>query len=318
MIDSSEPQFDAPAGLMATTLRDRPADAVPQLGIGDLAHVNRPSIRCRAWMSATAPVVDVLRNGERILVIRDPERSGGSRWVKVQRSGGSTCGFVNIDFLDPAEPRRLPRVFRPASEPGNGTSSPPSSPIRTVATGTRTRLRSGPGTAFPDVCVLPPNTLCQLLAGRALSDDGFWVEIQTHERTGWIAERLTRPRAVSNRWIEVDLTRQALIGWSSDHPALVSAVSTGKPGFRTPCGIYAIGAKYPARRVRGTVNGETWDIPGVPWIMVFREGGFYFHGAYWHDDFGKPVSHGCVTVPVQFAERLYDWTPPDAVVWIHE
>jgi lipoprotein-anchoring transpeptidase ErfK/SrfK len=43
-----------------------------------------------------------------------------------------------------------------------------------------------------------------------------------------------------------------------------------------------------------------------------------FHGAYWHDDFGKPRSHGCVNLPLQFAEWLYEWAPLGTRVWIHD
>jgi lipoprotein-anchoring transpeptidase ErfK/SrfK len=51
--------------------------------------------------------------------------------------------------------------------------------------------------------------------------------------------------------------------------------------------------------------------------MVFRTGGYYVHGVYWHNDFGFPVSHGCVTLGVPDAEWLYNWTPAGTPVWIH-
>lgn len=126
------------------------------------------------------------------------------------------------------------------------------------------------------------------------------------------------PTAVSGeKWIEVNLSTQTLTVWRGSTRISSSLVSTGKPGFTTPAGTFYISAKYPSVRMAACVNGECWDTPNVPWSMLFRSGGFYIHGAYWHNDFGRVRSHGCVNLPVPYAEWLYSWTPMGTRVWIH-
>ena len=119
------------------------------------------------------------------------------------------------------------------------------------------------------------------------------------------------------KWIEVNLTTQTLTVWRGSTKISSSLVSTGKPGFTTPTGTFYISTKYPSVTMAACVNGECWNTPGVPWAMLFRSGGFYIHGAYWHNDFGKVRSHGCVNLPVPYAEWLYSWTPSGTRVWIH-
>jgi lipoprotein-anchoring transpeptidase ErfK/SrfK len=47
--------------------------------------------------------------------------------------------------------------------------------------------------------------------------------------------------------------------------------------------------------------------------MYFYEG-YAIHGAYWHNRFGTPVSHGCVNLPVQQARKLYNWASVGTLV----
>jgi lipoprotein-anchoring transpeptidase ErfK/SrfK len=56
------------------------------------------------------------------------------------------------------------------------------------------------------------------------------------------------------------------------------------------------------------MTGADYDTPDVPWTMYYS-GGFAIHGAYWHNNFGTPVSHGCVNLRVPEAKALYEWAP---------
>jgi len=63
------------------------------------------------------------------------------------------------------------------------------------------------------------------------------------------------------------------------------------------------------------VNGSlasSWgyDLPGVPWVCYFTEEGVAFHGTFWHNDFGRPRSHGCINLLSETAKWLYRWTLP--------
>lgn len=104
------------------------------------------------------------------------------------------------------------------------------------------------------------------------------------------------------RWIEVIVSEQKLIAWQGDTPVFETIVSTGKPGFATIPGEFRIYVKYDKTRMRG----PGYDTPDVPWTMYYYRG-FAIHGAYWHNNFGTPVSHGCVNLRVPEAKALYDW-----------
>lgn len=121
----------------------------------------------------------------------------------------------------------------------------------------------------------------------------------------------------ADRWIEVDISDQRLIGWENGVVRFDYQVSTGKPGFYTLPGTFSVYRKYEETRMRGNFGGESYDTPDVPWTMYYY-GGFAIHGAYWHDDFGTPVSHGCVNLPVEQAKTLYEWADVGIPVVVHE
>ena len=74
-------------------------------------------------------------------------------------------------------------------------------------------------------------------------------------------------------------------------------------------GTFYINTKIPMQDMSGVLGGEAYYVANVPWVMYFTDVGHAFHGAYWHDNFGNVMSHGCVNMRVDFAEWLYSWTP---------
>jgi hypothetical protein len=106
------------------------------------------------------------------------------------------------------------------------------------------------------------------------------------------------------RRIEIDVSDQRLVAWQGDVPVFETTVSTGKPGWRTLPGVFKVYRKYEQTRM----TGVDYDTPDVPWTMYYS-GGFAIHGAYWHNNFGTPVSHGCVNLRVPEAKALYEWAP---------
>ncbi len=110
------------------------------------------------------------------------------------------------------------------------------------------------------------------------------------------------------KWIEINISDQTLTAWQGGTPFLQTTVSTGKPGWRTLPGTFNIYLKYEEAHMVGDVVGDEYDTPDVPWTMYYS-GDFAVHGAYWHDDFGTPVSHGCVNMRVDEAKALYEWAP---------
>ncbi len=83
-------------------------------------------------------------------------------------------------------------------------------------------------------------------------------------------------------------------------------ISSGKRYFTTPKGEFNVLNKKPIVNYRGT----DYSYPNTKWNMMFKQGSwgnYYIHGAYWHNNFGTPVSHGCVNVSYEYMESLYNW-----------
>jgi len=113
---------------------------------------------------------------------------------------------------------------------------------------------------------------------------------------------ISNAKKSNQRWIEIDLSSQRLTAWQGKNPEYAVIISTGKNATPTLTGVFSIQTKLRSARMQG----DDYDIPDVPYTM-FYSGGYAIHGAYWHRSFGTPVSHGCVNVAVDHAERLFDW-----------
>jgi lipoprotein-anchoring transpeptidase ErfK/SrfK len=114
------------------------------------------------------------------------------------------------------------------------------------------------------------------------------------------------------RWIEVRLATQRLIAWQDGQVVMNTAISSGVRGTPTVTGSFRIGAKLTKTRMRG----PGYDLPNVPHAMFFYKD-YAIHGAYWHNSFGRPMSHGCVNVPPPKAAWLFEWAPRGTLVVVH-
>jgi len=115
--------------------------------------------------------------------------------------------------------------------------------------------------------------------------------------------------------IEVRLSDQLVIAYEFDNPVFVTRAATGavyRVGtYTTPTGRFMTYHKRPTRHMAaGDIASSGFDLPGVPWVLYITEGGISFHGTYWHNDFGRPRSHGCINISPQAAKWLYRWTTP--------
>lgn len=117
--------------------------------------------------------------------------------------------------------------------------------------------------------------------------------------------------------IEVDLSTQHLYAYEGDRLVYSFPVSTGKWG-RTPTGTFSIWIKLKATRMTGGQGSDFYDLPNVPYTMFYynnevpKSMGFSIHGAYWHNNFGYPMSHGCVNMRTEDVAKLYQWADPVA------
>ena len=116
----------------------------------------------------------------------------------------------------------------------------------------------------------------------------------------------------TEHWIDVDLSNQRLVAYEGDTPVYWVTVSTGLAGTPTVTGQYRIYVKYPAQ----TMSGPGYYLPDVPYVMYFYLG-YGIHGTYWHNNFGQPMSHGCVNTPTPDAQWLYNWAEVGTLVNVH-
>jgi lipoprotein-anchoring transpeptidase ErfK/SrfK len=118
-----------------------------------------------------------------------------------------------------------------------------------------------------------------------------------------------------DRWIDVDLSDQTLVAYQGQRPVFATMVSTGKKGsaeesFQTPTGRFRIYNKQVTSTMDGTTATDgNYAIQDVPWVMYF-EGSYALHGAFWHQSFGRVRSHGCVNLGPSDARWLFFWTTP--------
>jgi lipoprotein-anchoring transpeptidase ErfK/SrfK len=118
------------------------------------------------------------------------------------------------------------------------------------------------------------------------------------------------------KWVDVDLTTQTMVAYEGETTVYTARVSSGTWDHPTVLGTYRVYAKYVSTRMQGGEGIEHYDIPDVPYTMYFYAG-YALHGAYWHNNFGHPMSHGCVNLPVDVSKWMYDWAPIGTMVVTH-
>ena len=114
------------------------------------------------------------------------------------------------------------------------------------------------------------------------------------------------------RWIDVDLTNQSLYAYEGDTVVNSFIVSTGTWLTPTVTGEYKVYIKIRS----GSMSGPGYFLPDVPYIMYFYKS-YGLHGTYWHNNFGTPMSYGCVNLRTDNAAWLYNWASVGTVVNVH-
>jgi hypothetical protein len=163
------------------------------------------------------------------------------------------------------------------------------------------------------------------IAGREKRIGGeTWLEARdgTYLRADQ-AMRVDPPHAMpawatsGRRWIDVSILKQSLVAYEGKKPVYVTLVSTGADGLGDPKkthstiqGVFLVHTKHLSVTMDDDKAGDEFDFRDVPFVQYFTEG-FALHGAYWHDEFGTPRSHGCVNLAPRDAAWLFNWTDPE-------
>jgi lipoprotein-anchoring transpeptidase ErfK/SrfK len=132
--------------------------------------------------------------------------------------------------------------------------------------------------------------------------------------------------------IEVSISQQTLTAYQGDQIILQTLVSTGVEPNHTEIGAFHVRIKYPVKDMTGVTDGSgavtsvgegategnqylVQDVPNVMFINYEAEA---LHGAYWHNNFGQRMSHGCINLPLDVAAYLYEWAPLGTAVTVYE
>ena len=132
----------------------------------------------------------------------------------------------------------------------------------------------------------------------------------------YVAEKVNPPEdppdLSGTKWIDVNLSQQMLYAYVDDTIVASFLVSTGLPDTPTVTGTYYVYVKY----LYADMRGPDYYLPDVPYTMYFYND-YGIHGTYWHNNFGQPMSHGCINMETSDAEWLYYWSYVGIMVYIH-
>ncbi|HDQ74081.1 MAG TPA: hypothetical protein ENN19_18600 [Chloroflexi bacterium] len=112
-----------------------------------------------------------------------------------------------------------------------------------------------------------------------------------------------------DKWIEINLSNQRLTCFEGQGPVFITRISSGAGGT-TPRGEYRVLYKRHTRRMVGGAENDRYDLPGVAFPVYYTWSAIAIHGTYWHNDFVRPHSHGCINVSNQAAQWIFRWTDP--------
>ena len=147
--------------------------------------------------------------------------------------------------------------------------------------------------------LIPPPSFDELAKNAPIGADGY----HTHPA----------PLSETEKWIDVDLSEQRVVAYEGATPVQSFIVSTGKENTPTVTGTFRIWAKTAVQDMFGgnRAAGDYYFLEDVEWVQYFYED-YGFHSAYWHDNFGEPMSRGCINMRTEDAKWLFDWAGPDA------
>ena len=275
-----------------------------------------------AWSAVTSPVLASILN------MAAP---------KVEQPVTHLQSFAQVDIAKPAVMAATETVIMPTS-----TSQPPS------ATATPTNAQVAQAVIVPadtQATVVPLNT--QVIQATAVPQNTQAVQATAAPTsTPSIESTATQPEATSipgvvsavivedtptseyapptavadvppsttgsGHWIDVDLSQQRVYAYDGDTVVNSFVVSTGTWQTPTVTGQYHIWIKL----VSTPMSGPGYYLPGVPYTMYFYKG-YALHGTYWHNNFGTPMSHGCVNLSIPDAEWLYNFSSVGTLVNVH-
>lgn len=120
----------------------------------------------------------------------------------------------------------------------------------------------------------------------------------------------------TRKWIDVSIKEQLLVAYIGKRAVYVARVSTGlgemsdpSKTFATVRGAFTIKSKHVSATMTGSAQADDYELADVPYVQYFHQG-YALHGAFWHNNFGRVQSHGCVNLSPSDAAWLFEFTDP--------
>lgn len=228
---------------------------------------------------------------------------GGRTWARINPDE-----YVQADRLIPAAPSSFHGVL--VEEQSRGYVA--------FVVAELLNVRAAPGTDEdnPPIAQLPRYSVVQVYDQQVV-DGEAWYRIGERQ---WVLGQHVRvvvpvrvPDGVGpdEKWISVNLDQQTVAAYEGRRMVYATLTSTGLPWWPTVEGLFRVWAKLRTGKMSGGSLewGDYYYLEDVPWILYFYRG-YGVHGAYWHDGFGYPRSHGCVNLSPLDARWFFDWAGP--------
>ncbi|MEZ4661760.1 MAG: LysM peptidoglycan-binding domain-containing protein [Caldilineaceae bacterium] len=243
--------------------------------------------------------------------------SSGGSYVTVQsgdtlsniaaRYGMSAGALMQLNGI--ADPNHI-WVGQQLAVGSSGYSAPAAAPAIAASSGALHVVQ--PGETLSQIAQTYGTTMQALLNANGLANaDHVWVGQQLVIAGQGSTGYGDPANAFGPKRIEVSLSSQTLNAWQGDTLILSTYISSGTYNYPTVQGHFQIYTKLPSQRM----YGPGYDIEGVPWVMYFWQD-YALHGAFWHNNFGTPMSHGCINLRTDQAEFLYNWADVGTDVYV--
>ncbi len=233
-------------------------------------------------------------------------RAGDTLGRIAARYGVSVASLANANGI--ANPNRIYVGQRLVIPGGSGS---PSAPAPSPAPATGGIYIVQPGDTLSRIAARYRTTVAALMAANGIANpDRIWVGQRL--RIGGSGAAPVTGGPAGERWIDVNLSAQRLTAYQGNAPVFSTLISGGLPRTPTVVGRFKIYSKLTSTRM----TGSGYDLPNVPYAMYFYKG-YAVHGTYWHNNFGRPMSHGCVNMRTQDAAWLFNWASIGTTVVTH-
>ena len=253
-----------------------------------------------AWSAVTSPVLASILN-----ISSTPQAIQRQSFAQVNIAKPSVAQPIAPDVIPSTTPDTAPTATATQETQPEVVSAPPTDPPTVEA------LVLPNATDIPPVAAVPESTNEPGVVQAQIIVDTPTSEYVAPTVAPYVAPQVTGGNG-GERWIDVNLSQQRTYAYEGDTLVNSFVVSTGTWQTPTVTGKFKIWIKVRSQ----AMSGPGYYLPDVPYVMYFYKD-YGLHGTYWHNNFGTPMSHGCVNLTIPDSEWLYNFASVGTVVNVH-